>query len=92
MRQPHYYMWLYPFTYSAGLSLATNAFLGIKDGSITRDKWLDLLKAGGTMTPKEMAAHLGVTIETPKAPQRSIAYVNTLVDELIELSCALEEE
>ena len=92
MRQPHYYMWLYPFTYSAGLSLATNAFLGIKDGSITRDKWLALLKAGGTMTPKEMAAHLGVDIETPKALQRSIAYVNTLVDELIELSCALEEE
>lgn len=92
MRQPHYYMGLYPYTYSAGLSLATNAFLGIKDGSIAIDKWLDLLKAGGTMTPKEMAAYVGVNITTPEALERSIAHVNTLVDELIELSRALETE
>ena len=92
MRQPHYYMGLYPYTYSAGLSLATNAFLGIKNGSIAIDKWLDLLKAGGTMTPKEMAAYVGVDITTPKALQRSIAYVNSLVDELIELNQALQAE
>src|SRR5699024_12864398 len=23
MRQPHYYMWLYPYTYSAGLTIST---------------------------------------------------------------------
>ena len=32
MRQPHYYMGLYPYTYSAGLTIATEVSRRILDG------------------------------------------------------------
>src|SRR5690625_653562 len=49
MRQPHYYMGLYPYTYSAGLTVSTSMSQQIlKEGQPAVDRWLDVLKAGGT--------------------------------------------
>lgn len=86
MRQPHYYMGLYPYTYSAGLSLATNVFLKIKSGELTTQVWLDFLQAGGTKTPVELAQVLDIDLYDNKSLRNSIAYVESLVDELISLS------
>lgn len=47
MRQPHYYMGLYSYTYSAGLTVATQACRRIeKEGQCAVDDWKKLLAAG----------------------------------------------
>src|SRR5699024_11108415 len=41
MRQPHYYMGLYPYTYSAGLTVATTMLLKVKaEGQAAVATWL----------------------------------------------------
>ena len=44
MRQPHYYMGLYSYTYSAGLTIGT-VVLKIKRRTKAVDAWLETLKA-----------------------------------------------
>lgn len=56
MRQPHYYMGLYSYTYSAGLTIGTVVSQKIKnEGQPAVDNWLNTLKAGGSMSPVELA-------------------------------------
>lgn len=90
MRQPHYYMGLYPYTYSAGLSIATNAFLKLKDKSLTTSDWIELLKLGGRKNPQDFALQIGLDLKDNKSLLKTIGYVETLVDELIELSSKLD--
>lgn len=45
MRQPHYYMGLYSYTYSAGLTIGTVVSQKIKnEGQQAVDAWLETLK------------------------------------------------
>ncbi|GGJ92082.1 oligoendopeptidase F [Lentibacillus kapialis] len=83
MRQPHYYMGLYPYTYSAGLTIST-AVAGMirKEGQPAVDRWLSVLKAGGTMKPLDLAKKAGIDMSQPDAIQEAVAYVGELVDEL----------
>lgn len=83
MRQPHYYMGLYPYTYSAGLTVSTTVSQTIfKEGQPAVDRWLDVLKAGGTLKPKDLIDKAGVDMTKPDAIRQAVAYVGTLVDEL----------
>ncbi|MBS4217427.1 oligoendopeptidase F [Bacillus sp. FJAT-49711] len=83
MRQPHYYMGLYPYTYSAGLTVATAAAEMIKEeGQPAVDRWLDLLKAGGTLKPLDLIKISGVDMSKPDAIKKAVAYVGSLIDEL----------
>lgn len=83
MRQPHYYMGLYPYTYSAGLTASTAvAQLIREEGQPAVDRWLEVLKAGGTMKPLELMKLAGVDMSTPDPIRKAVAYVGTLVDEL----------
>lgn len=92
MRQPHYYMGLYPYTYSAGLTVATQAALHIaKEGQRAVEDWKRMLLAGGTKTPLELAAMAGVDISSDKALRDTVAYIGSLVDELWALTDELEE-
>ncbi|MDL0434853.1 MULTISPECIES: oligoendopeptidase F [unclassified Niallia] len=85
MRQPHYYMGLYPYTYSAGLTASTAVAASIREnGQETVDKWLDVLRAGGTKTPLELLKYAGVDMSNPNAIKQAVAYVGTLVDELTD--------
>ena len=55
MRQPHYYMGLYPYTYAAGLTASTAAAQKIREeGQPAVDRWLEALKAGGSLPPQEL--------------------------------------
>src|SRR5699024_10685675 len=48
MRQPHYYMGLYPYTYSAGLTIATQmANRVLEEGQPAVEDWLEVLREGG---------------------------------------------
>ncbi|MDP4171545.1 MAG: oligoendopeptidase F [Bacillota bacterium] len=83
MRQPHYYMGLYPYTYSAGLTASTAvAQLIQEDGQPVVDRWLEVLRAGGTMKPLELMKHAGVDMSKPDAIRKAVSYVGSLIDEL----------
>ncbi len=83
MRQPHYYMGLYPYTYSAGLTASTAAAKKIQEeGQPAVDRWLSALKAGGTLKPLELMQLAGVDMTTPEPIKTAVAYVGSLVDEL----------
>lgn len=87
MRQPHYYMGLYSYTYSAGLTIATQAFLKVKEeGQPAVDRWLEFLKTGDTFRPAEAAAVAGVDITTDKPLKDTIAYLDQAVNRIKELS------
>ncbi len=92
MRQPHYYMGLYPYTYSAGLTIATAMSKRVlNEGQPAVDDWLKVLKAGGTKSPVELAQMAGVDITTEKPLQETIDYIGELVDELEKLTNEIEE-
>ncbi|MBQ3859775.1 MAG: oligoendopeptidase F [Clostridia bacterium] len=89
MRQPHYYMGLYSYTYSAGLTVATQAMLRIeKEGRPAVDDWKRFLAAGGTETPADLAKIAGVDITTDGPLCASIDYIGSVIDEI----CRLTEE
>src|SRR5699024_3734007 len=67
MRQPHYYMGLYPYTYSAGLTVSTAVAQRIqKEGQTAIDDWLNVLRLGGTLKPLELIKQAGVDMENPE--------------------------
>lgn len=83
MRQGHYYMGLYPYTYSAGLTVATAVMEQIKEeGKPAIDRWIDALKTGGTLKPVDLIKKAGVDIQDPKSIKRAVKRVGDLVDEL----------
>jgi len=85
MRQPHYYMGLYPYTYSAGLTASTAVSQLIKEeGQVVVDRWLNVLRAGGTKTPLELMKDAGVDMTTPDAIRKAVSYVGSLITELEE--------
>lgn len=91
MRQIHYYKGLYPYTYSAGLTIATNVRERIMtEGQPAIDDWLAVLRAGGTKTPVELAAMAKVDITTEGPLIKTINTINFMVDEIIRLTKELE--
>lgn len=86
MRQSHYYMGLYPYTYSAGLTIATQAFLNIKEGETDASDWMEFLAMGGEKIPVDAAKVAGVDITTDKPLQDTIRYLDESVDRMIELT------
>ncbi len=92
MRQPHYYMGLYPYTYSAGLTIATAVSRKIlTEGENAVKPWLKVLEAGGTLTPVEFAKEAGVDITGEGPLRETIDYIGQLVDTLYELTAELKE-
>lgn len=83
MRQPHYFMGLYPYTYSAGLTLGTKVSKLIQDQVIQPQEWIEVLKAGGTKTPLELAKMVGVDLTTDQTLVEVIEEVSLMIDEII---------
>lgn len=91
MRQPHYYMGLYPYTYSAGLTISTEMSKRVlEEGQPAVDEWIEVLKAGGTKSPAELAQMAGVDISTEEPLRNTIAYIGDLIDQLVELTEEIE--
>jgi oligoendopeptidase F len=89
MRQPHYYMGLYSYTYSAGLTVATQACKRIeKEGQPAVDDWKKVLAAGGTLDPVGLAALAKIDITTDGPLLDTIQYIGSIIDEI----CTLTEE
>lgn len=85
MRQPHYYMGLYPYTYSAGLTVSTAMSQQIlKEGQPAVDRWLEVLKAGGTLKPLDLIKKAGIDMSKPDTIKAAVAHVGSLIDELVK--------
>jgi oligoendopeptidase F len=83
MRQPHYYMGLYPYSYSAGLTCGTAVAQDIREqGKPAADRWLEVLKAGGTKGPLDLMKMAGVDLSKPDPIRKAVAYVGSIVDEV----------
>lgn len=86
MRQPHYYMGLYPYTYSAGLTISTAVAERIRnEGETAVNDWLNVLKAGSSLKPVDLAKMAGVDMTNPETIKTAVAYVGSLVNQLEEI-------
>lgn len=91
MRQPHYYMGLYPYTYSAGLTISTQVAKRIlEEGQPAVDDWIKVLQAGGSKKPVELAKMAGIDITTDQPLRDTISYIGEMIDEIIQLTEELE--
>ena len=86
MRQAHYYMGLYSYTYSAGLVISTAGYLHLKNDENGARDWLELLKSGGSKTPLESAMIIGADISADKPLRDTIQFLSDTVDQIIAYS------
>ena len=87
MRQPHYYMGLYSYTYSAGLTVATQVCRRIEtEGQCAVEDWKKVLSAGSTKDPGQLAALAGIDITTEKPLLDTIEYIGELISEIEALT------
>ncbi|MBQ5468524.1 MAG: oligoendopeptidase F [Oscillospiraceae bacterium] len=87
MRQPHYYMGLYSYTYSAGLTVATEVARRIqRDGAPAVEDWKKVLDAGSTLDPIGLAKLAGVDITTDAPLNDTIDYIGSIIDEICKLT------
>ena len=87
MRQPHYYMGLYSYTYSAGLTIATQMCKRIEnEGEGAIEDWKKVLAAGSTLAPVELAALAGIDITTDAPLLDTIETIGGMIDEICELT------
>lgn len=91
MRQAHYYMGLYSYTYSAGLVISTAGYLHLKNDEDGARDWLELLKSGGSKTPLESAMIIGADISTDKPLRDTIQFLSDTVDQIIAYSEELSQ-
>lgn len=92
MRQPHYYMGLYSYTYSAGLTIATQVCKRIeKEGQPAVDDWKKVLAAGSTKTPVELAKMAGIDISTDAPLLDTIETIGAMIDEICQLTDELAQ-
>lgn len=92
MRQPHYYMGLYSYVYSAGLTVATQMCKRIEtEGEEAIEDWKKVLKAGSTLTPVELAALGGIDITTAEPLLDTIETIGEYIDEICKLTDELEK-
>lgn len=85
MRQAHYYRGLYPYSYAAGLTVGTAVAKAIRtEGAPAAERWVNVLKAGGTLRPLELAKLAGVDMTTKDSIREAVAYVGSLVDEVVK--------
>jgi oligoendopeptidase F len=83
MRQPHYYLGLYPYTYSVGLVAATAlAEKARTEGDGVFAGWLDVLRAGGTLDPLALMRQVGIDLSSPQPVRDAVTYVGRMIEEL----------
>lgn len=87
MRQPHYYMGLYSYTYSAGLTVATEVCKRIEaEGQPAVEDWKKVLAAGSTLDPIGLAKLAGIDITTDGPLLDTIAYIGEIIEEIERLT------
>jgi len=92
MRQPHYYMGLYSYTYSAGLTIATQVCKRIEtEGEAAVQDWKNVLAAGSTLDPVGLARLAGIDITTDAPLLDTIDYIGEIIEKIENLTEELEK-
>ncbi|WP_225046666.1 oligoendopeptidase F [Lacticaseibacillus kribbianus] len=90
MRQSHYYMGLYSYTYSASMVVSTGAYLRVQDeGAPAIADWQRFLALGDSLTPVEEAKVAGVDITTDAALRNMIAFLDRTERQIEALSAEI---
>ncbi len=80
---PHFYNRFYVFQYatsiSAGNMFADEILQGVPGA---RDRYLDILRAGGSRYPYELVKEAGVDLATPAPYQAIVARMNRIMDQI----------
>ena len=85
-------MGLYSYTYSAGLTVATQVSKRIEtEGQPAIDDWRRVLATGGTKTPEELAKMAGVDISTDAPLLDTIETIGAMIEEICQLTEELGE-
>lgn len=85
-------MGLYPYTYSAGLTISTIMSQRIlNEGEPAVQEWTEVLKRGGSLPPVELAKMAGIDLTTDAPLKETIAYIGSLIDELEKLTEEIEQ-
>jgi oligoendopeptidase F len=80
---PHFYNDFYVFQYATSISAATYFADGVVKGDTAmRDRYFEMLKAGGSADPYEIVKKAGLDMATPTPYRALIARMNRLLDEL----------
>ncbi|MDV7758485.1 oligoendopeptidase F [Liquorilactobacillus mali] len=92
MRQSHYYMGLYSYTYSAGLTIATQMYLKIKKNPAKVSDWLNYLKLGDQKAPLDAAMVAGVDMSSNEPLEKTIVFLDNTVEKIIDLTTAIKNQ
>ncbi len=80
-------MGLYSYTYSAGLTIATQACKGIqREGAQAVEDWKKVLSVGNTLDPIGLTSLAGIDITTDAPLLDTIAYIGEIIDEIERLT------
>lgn len=79
LRSSNYYVYQYATSYAAATALARQI---IDEGAPAAQRFIDLLKAGGSDYPIELLKNAGVDMTTPQPILDTIAVFESLIDEL----------
>lgn len=90
-RIPHFYMNYYVFQYSTGI-IASMALsnLVLTDNNTYREKYLDLLKAGGHGYAIDLLKTAGVDMTSPEPYKEAFKRINHLLDEMEKIVSRLK--
>ena len=84
-------MGLYPYTYSAGLTIGTIISDKIVNGTDEdRKRWIDVLKMGGSKGPIDLAKEAGVDMTTTRPLEEAIEFIGSIIDQIDELLAKLD--
>ncbi|UCJ16693.1 hypothetical protein K5Q02_23460 [Pseudomonas sp. MM211] len=81
LRQQHYYMGLYPYTYAAGQSIASLFLPRLANDPRAAGQWCELLRQGSSQSAQTLLDSLGLNMADP----RSFHQVLTIIDHWVEL-------
>lgn len=80
---PHFYYDFYVFQYATSIAAASSLAEQISSGDVVaRDRFISLLKAGGSDHPYALMKDAGVDLATPDAHRALIRRANAIMDEM----------
>ncbi len=86
---PHMYMNFYVFQYATGISAAHALAQHVLDGDKgAAERYLNMLKSGGSLYPMDALKLAGVDMRTPEAVETTFGVLASYVDRLEELVAA----
>lgn len=86
-RIPHFYRAFYVFQYATGMSSAVNIATAVRDeGDPARERYLEMLAAGGSDYPMDVLKKAGVDLETPAPIEAGVAEFDRVITEMERLA------